>query len=224
MFSFNKEKSPVDTLENPGNQRVGVIARLKAGLSKTRHGLTEGIANLVLGRKQIDEELLEDLETQLLLADVGVAATQDIIRDLTGRVARKELSDADALMSALQEDMKAILRDMKNTEAVENQPLFQGWTDESEEVEQARELLADWDCNMFKQSAAAALYWTWKNEVDGDGLTEASGEVQVALVRSALAEAVESMKQTQGTDWSEWRWGRIQRSEFAGGFADGLDD
>ncbi|MEE8429022.1 MAG: signal recognition particle-docking protein FtsY [Gammaproteobacteria bacterium] len=109
MFSFNKEKSPVDPPENPSNRRVGVIARLKAGLSKTRHGLTEGIANLVLGRKQIDEELLEDLETQLLLADVGVAATQDIIRDLTERVARKELSDADALMSALKEDMRAIL-------------------------------------------------------------------------------------------------------------------
>ncbi|MEE8342696.1 MAG: signal recognition particle-docking protein FtsY [Gammaproteobacteria bacterium] len=109
MFSFNKEKSPVDTPENPGNQRVGVIARLKAGLSKTRHSLTEGIANLVLGRKQIDEELLEDLETQLLIADVGVAATQDIIRDLTGRVARKELSDADALMSALKENMQTIL-------------------------------------------------------------------------------------------------------------------
>lgn len=109
MFGFKKEKSPADTLENPSNQSVGVIARLKTRLSKTRHGLTEGIANLMLGRKQIDEELLEDLETQLLIADVGVAATQDIIHDLTQRVARKELSDADALMSALKEDMQAIL-------------------------------------------------------------------------------------------------------------------
>mgnify|MGYP001111696385 CR=1 FL=1 len=52
--------------------KPGLFARLKAGLSKTRSGLTEGIANLVLGRKQIDAELLDEIETQLLTADVGV--------------------------------------------------------------------------------------------------------------------------------------------------------
>ncbi|MGB5537052.1 MAG: signal recognition particle-docking protein FtsY, partial [Thiogranum sp.] len=82
---------------------------LKAGLSKTRSGLTESIANLVVGRKQIDDELLEDLETQLLTADVGVEATQSIIKDLTQRVARKQLNDADALLTALHDDMQAML-------------------------------------------------------------------------------------------------------------------
>ena len=96
------------TAEAP--EKAGLFARLKAGLTKTRTGFTEGIASLVLGRKQIDAELLEDIETQLLTADVGVEATQTIIGDLTQRVARKQLADADALMNALREDLAAILR------------------------------------------------------------------------------------------------------------------
>ena len=104
MFGFRKKKSADDEDKKPG-----LFGRLKAGLSKTRSGLTEGIANLVLGHKQIDDELLEDLETRLLTADVGVEATQSLIDDLTRRVARKQLADADALMAALHEDMTAML-------------------------------------------------------------------------------------------------------------------
>ena len=63
----------------------------------------------MVGRKQIDDELLEDLETQLLTADVGVEATQSIIQDLTQRVARKQLNDPDALLAALHDDMQAML-------------------------------------------------------------------------------------------------------------------
>jgi len=113
MFGFSKKKSEPsgdNTDAAPGrDSKPGLFGRLKAGLSKTRSGLTEGIASLVLGRKQIDDELLEDLETQLLTADVGVEATQAIIEDLTRRVARKQLADADALMAALHEDMTAML-------------------------------------------------------------------------------------------------------------------
>ncbi|MGI9321140.1 MAG: signal recognition particle-docking protein FtsY, partial [Thiogranum sp.] len=57
----------------------------------------------------IDDELIEDLETQLLTADVGVEATQSIIKDLTQRVARKQLNDAEALLAALHDDMQAML-------------------------------------------------------------------------------------------------------------------
>ena len=104
MFGFGKKKSAADEDKKPG-----LFGRLKAGLSKTRSGLTEGIASLVLGHKQIDDELLEDLETRLLTADVGVEATRSIIDDLTRRVARKQLADADALMAALHEDMTSML-------------------------------------------------------------------------------------------------------------------
>ncbi len=119
MFSFGRKKSgsdggdkPTENAEksSPATTKQGLFARLKAGLSKTRSGLTEGVANLVLGHKQIDAALLEEIETQLLVADVGVDAAHGIITDLTRRIERKQLKDADALMTALREDMAAILR------------------------------------------------------------------------------------------------------------------
>ena len=113
MLGFGKNKSQASSTPEKGQpgkeKRAGLFGRLRAGLSKTRSGLTESIANLVVGRKQIDDELLEDMETQLLTADVGVEATQTIIKELTQRVARKQLSDPDALLAALHDDMQAML-------------------------------------------------------------------------------------------------------------------
>jgi fused signal recognition particle receptor len=106
MLGFRKNKT-TDGQDAP--QNTGLFARLKSGLARTRHSLTEGVASLVLGSKAIDAELLEEIETTLLLADVGVEASREIIDDLTARVSRKELGNAEALMSALHEDMEAIL-------------------------------------------------------------------------------------------------------------------
>ena len=72
--------------------------------------MTEGFADLVLGRKTIDDDLLEELETQLLSADLGIEATQTIINDLTQRVARKQLNDPEALFAAMHADMVDILK------------------------------------------------------------------------------------------------------------------
>ena len=88
---------------------VSFFARVKQGLSRTRSGLTDGLASLLLGKKAIDDELLEDIETQLLTADVGVEATRKILDAITARLKRKELADSDALYKALQEEMAAIL-------------------------------------------------------------------------------------------------------------------
>lgn len=122
MFGFKKDKSsapesdqsaistpeiPPAAVEPPSTS--GLFARLKQGLSRTRSGITGGIADLVLGKKAIDEEVLEEIETLLLTSDIGVEATQAIIGDLTQRVARKQLADADALFAALREDMLKIL-------------------------------------------------------------------------------------------------------------------
>lgn len=89
--------------------KTGLFGRLKSGLSRTSNKLTEGFASLVLGRKTIDDELLEELETQLLTADLGVDATSRIIDDLTQRVARKQLGDVEALFNAMRDDMVNIL-------------------------------------------------------------------------------------------------------------------
>lgn len=86
-----------------------LFKRLRTRLGRTRGNLTGGIAALMLGKKAIDDELLEEIETQLLMADLGVEATQSIIADLTARVSRKQLKDPDALMVALRENMRELL-------------------------------------------------------------------------------------------------------------------
>lgn len=93
----------------PEPKKKGLFARIKAGLGRTRENLTEGLAGLFLGKKQIDDDLLEEIETQLLVADIGVEATSDIIERLTERVKRKELDDAQALYKALQTELREML-------------------------------------------------------------------------------------------------------------------
>ncbi|SFH96671.1 signal recognition particle-docking protein FtsY [Modicisalibacter xianhensis] len=95
--------------DKPKSEKRGWFSRIKAGLGKTRANLTDGLANLFLGKKQIDDELMEDLETQLLMADVGIEATTEIIDNLSARVSRKELNDPQALYRALQEELTELL-------------------------------------------------------------------------------------------------------------------
>lgn len=90
--------------------KKGLFSRLRDSLGKTRENLTDGMADLLLGKKTIDDELLEELENRLLSADVGIEATTRIIQDLTARTSRKELNDPEALFNALCEDMTEILR------------------------------------------------------------------------------------------------------------------
>ncbi len=101
---------PEPVAAQPEPTRAGFFARLKQGLSKTSASLGEGMASLFLGKKTIDDDLLEELETRLLTADVGVEATTAIIQNLTRRVARKELADSGALYKALQEELAALLK------------------------------------------------------------------------------------------------------------------
>ena len=103
------EKLPEQKPQQQATKKPGLFGRIRQGLSKTRSGLTEGLASLLLGKKAIDEDLLEELETQLIMADVGVNATQEIMTRLTDRVSRKELSDSDALYEALIQELQDML-------------------------------------------------------------------------------------------------------------------
>lgn len=89
--------------------KKGLWAGLRARLARTRESLTEGLASLVLGKKQIDDELLEDIETRLLLADVGMDTTRTLISELTQKVKRKDLSSPVALLEALYQHMVSLL-------------------------------------------------------------------------------------------------------------------
>ncbi len=111
MFGFGKkEKSKVDsTVAEEKPEKSGLISQLKQRLSRTRHNLTDGLANLLLGQKEIDEDLLEELETLMLMADVGVDATSRIINGLSEKVKRKELSDPAVLSKVLKQELEHIL-------------------------------------------------------------------------------------------------------------------
>jgi fused signal recognition particle receptor len=86
----------------------GFFKRLRAKLNQGPAWLTTDISELLPGRK-IDAEILEELETRLIMADVGVEATSRILEELRKRVARKELNDVDALLKALNDAMSQIL-------------------------------------------------------------------------------------------------------------------
>ena len=103
--SNNSESAPqVEPTAKPG-----LFGKLKTSLQRTRSQLGEGMARLFLGKKTIDAALLEEIETHLLLADIGMDTTQAVINDLTARVNRKQLNDPASLFAALQDNLKQLL-------------------------------------------------------------------------------------------------------------------
>ena len=100
---------PEQAAKDEHTAKEGFFSRLRRGLGRTSDNLVHGLSTLFLGRKEIDEELIEELESRLLLADVGVDATVEIIERLTQRVSRKELTSPAALQEALQEELLALL-------------------------------------------------------------------------------------------------------------------
>ncbi|PAA19023.1 signal recognition particle-docking protein FtsY [Pseudomonas fragi] len=114
-------EAPAPAPVAPPEQKTGFFARLKQGLSKTSASIGEGMASLFLGKKAIDDDLLEEIETRLLTADVGVEATSVIIKNLTQKVARKQLTDADALYKSLQDELAAMLKPVEQPLKIESQ-------------------------------------------------------------------------------------------------------
>jgi len=98
----------VTDIQNPPEQRQGFFKRLRARLNRGNSWLTYDLADLFRGR-EIDAAILEELETRLLTADVGVEATEQILDSLRTRVAKKELANVGALINALRESIEAIL-------------------------------------------------------------------------------------------------------------------
>jgi fused signal recognition particle receptor len=100
VLGFTKKKKLTE--EEP---KIGWLKRLSSGLKKTRQGFSGQLSALFLGRKTIDDDLFEELETILLSADVGVKTTESILKELTEQTQRKALKDP----VALQESLKSIL-------------------------------------------------------------------------------------------------------------------
>lgn len=103
--------APIFPQEQERPTREGFFARLKRSLVKTRQNLGTGFISLFRGKK-IDDELFEELEEQLLIADVGVETTRRIINNLTQQASRKQLRDAEALYGLLKAEMASILHNV----------------------------------------------------------------------------------------------------------------
>lgn len=120
MFDFLKKKKPAaeetpaasapETMVAAPEPAPSFFTRLKQGLSKTRANFTAKIADLFLGKKKLDADLIDEIEMALLTADVGVETTKQLIKSLTDRLARNELSDSNMALQVLQTEMKALLK------------------------------------------------------------------------------------------------------------------
>ena len=100
----------VNDADENQEDKVGFFFRLKKGLGKTRARFSGGLQDIFLGAKTLDDELLEEIETILLSADVGVRVTQEILDELANKMNRKELSDSDAVLQHLKEHLTDILK------------------------------------------------------------------------------------------------------------------
>ncbi|MGC6227579.1 signal recognition particle-docking protein FtsY [Proteus mirabilis] len=110
-------------VEQERPKKEGFFSRLKKGLLKTRQNLGSGFMGLFRGKK-IDDELFEELEEQLLIADVGMDTTSKIINSLTQHASRKDLKDAESLYGKLREEMGDILNKVDKPLNIEGKKPF----------------------------------------------------------------------------------------------------
>jgi fused signal recognition particle receptor len=104
-------EDPADIVQQPNDEgeKPRFFERLKNGLSKTHQSIVGRIDTLLMGRKEIDADVLEDLEEILISADIGVNTTAELVAVLEQRLKRNELQDGEALKNALKEEMLARL-------------------------------------------------------------------------------------------------------------------
>ncbi|PKG39450.1 signal recognition particle-docking protein FtsY [Psychromonas sp. Urea-02u-13] len=116
MFEENMPAVVEPIVEEPVKKKedkaLGFFARFKKSLTKTRLSIGSGLFSLFKGKK-IDDDLFEELEEQLIVADIGVDTTLKIIDSLTEQANRKQLKDADALYGLLKEELSDILKEVE---------------------------------------------------------------------------------------------------------------
>ncbi len=108
--------------EAPLPAQADFFSRLKHGLSKTQQGLAAGFAQFVLGKKTIDEATLEELETRLLTADMGMEVTQAVLAAITERLSRQQLTDVAALWGALHDELLKLLIPVQQPLLIDKKP------------------------------------------------------------------------------------------------------
>lgn len=130
MFKFLKKDKKDESLQSTPSvetvieKKQGWFKKLRTGLSRTRSQFGSGVSNIFLGKKVIDDELFEALETQLLLADVGVDTTHTILKHLTDNVKRKQLNDPQILQEQLKQQLLNILAPCSKPLEINQQPFI----------------------------------------------------------------------------------------------------
>lgn len=108
----------------PPEASATLFGRLRSGLSRSRGQFTEGLASLVLGKKQLDPELLEALEEQLIMADLGLETTERVLELLRQRLDRKALAAEESVLSALKETLVELLEDQERALSLDQHKPF----------------------------------------------------------------------------------------------------
>lgn len=111
MFGFKKPEAPKQHTAD----QTSIFGKLKAGLSKTQTSIFGGVGDLLQGKKRIDTTFLDDLEERLLMADLGIHATTEIINALHSSIKRNEINDHEQLRQTLAEVMSKILDPVQKT-------------------------------------------------------------------------------------------------------------
>lgn len=104
-----RDSTPTVSEEVEAKPKHSLFQRLKQSLVKTRHVFTDSLANLLLGKKILDEDLLEELETLLLVGDLGVEVTQNLIETIHQQISRKSLQDPQKVYHFLQTELLKLL-------------------------------------------------------------------------------------------------------------------
>jgi len=107
---MNSYDMALQTLFGSGEKSVGLLDRLKAGIQKTRAGLVDKIEDALQGRKEIDADLLDELEYTLITADVGVRTATEILETIRQRVDRKLVADAAEVKSLIRQHLLEVLQ------------------------------------------------------------------------------------------------------------------
>jgi len=118
------------------------------------------------------------------------------------------------------DDHARMQHDAYSLRAAGDVKLFAGWTAQDRTVERARAALAAWDGVYRKDSAAAAIYETWRNPGGGRGRGQPPVEraADRAALEAGLRTAVDALTKSQGSDWTQWRWGRMHTRPFPHAF------
>jgi fused signal recognition particle receptor len=112
----------IQTLFGSVPQEPNLLDRLKAGIQKTRSGLVDRLEDVLAGRKEIDADLLEEIEYTLITADLGVSTVQDILERIRQRVDRKLVGDAGEIRNLIREHLLEILRASETPLHIVRQP------------------------------------------------------------------------------------------------------